>query len=398
MVDEHDATHVTQSSIRTTHRMDRSIPMYLLQSLLKPFKPRLIESSKEYPGLSTKLTAPKGVSSKCEVQERKVAELWVYDIQRKGIAGQKETASTSGADIRVIYYAGGGFQLPASSQHWKLLADLVCNKGHSSMTVSLISYPLAPDNSAKDAFERTVLCTEETIAAARANGEKVILMGDSAGGNLAAAIVIDLLKKHTSQEESRLSDPSAKSSSHLPLPNATILISPSLDLTRSNPQIEKIALYDPLFTAEAAHSTAAARLWGGMPKSQGKYASNPPSKELSINSHHKVDDAVPSQLDFDDWTPLDPRISPVYTPSPLLSKLATHNIAMHGIVGTYDVLSADALIFRDRCAAAGVRGEWLVWEKQMHCFPIVKGYFSFAEVEGASEWIADVVRREVEGK
>jgi acetyl esterase/lipase len=47
---------------------------------------------------------------------------------------------------------------------------------------------------------------------------------------------------------------------------------------------------------------------------------------------------------------------------------------------------------REKCNQAGVRGEWLDWEKQMHCFPLTFGY-RLPEGVWAMEWILGVLER-----
>jgi acetyl esterase/lipase len=66
---------------------------------------------------------------------------------------------------------------------------------------------------------------------ATAPSQKVILMGDSAGGNLALALA-ELLK----QEQ-------------LPTPSSVVLLSPELDCTLSNPKIKSLQHLDPELSA-----------------------------------------------------------------------------------------------------------------------------------------------------
>ena len=68
-----------------------------------------------------------------------------------------------------------------------------------------------------------------------------------------------------------------------------------------------------------------------------------------------------------DWDATDARVSPLMAD---VSLLARRGVKVHGVVGRYDILSCDAILFREKCEQAGVEGQWLDWDKQMHCFPL----------------------------
>ncbi len=90
-----------------------------------------------------------------------------------------------------------------------------------------------------------------------------------------------------------------------------------------------------------------------------------------------------------EWTPSDARVSPLFAE---VSSLARKGVQVHGVFGRYDILSPDAVLFRDKCEQAGVRGEWLDWEKQMHVFPLAYPYM-LPESVAAKKWVMDVLRR-----
>jgi acetyl esterase/lipase len=138
-------------------------------------------------------------------------------------------------------------------------------------------------------------------------------MGDSAGGNVSIALVLYVLK----------TKPDA------PVPSSILLISPCADATNSNPQIQITNRLDPILTEK--YTGDVAKTW---------------AKGLDLS---------------------DPLVSPVLDD---LSPLLRRNIPLHGIVGTYDVLSPDAIRLLEKAQSSGLSGRWLVWEKQMHCFPL----------------------------
>ena len=72
-----------------------------------------------------------------------------------------------------------------------------------------------------------------------------------------------------------------------------------------------------------------------------------------------------------DWDAADPRVTPITAD---LSPLARRGVQVHGVVGRYDISSPDAILFGMKFEKAGVPGEWLDWDKQMHCFPMARSF------------------------
>ena len=63
----------------------------------------------------------------------------------------------------------------------------------------------------------------------------------------------------------------------------------------------------------------------------------------------------------------DPLVTPLLGP---LAFLQQRNVRVDGITGTYDVLLPDTLLLIEKMQKVGITGSWLVWERQMHCFPL----------------------------
>jgi len=210
-------------------------------------------------------------------------------------------------------------------------------------TVSLVSYPLAPNNGAPTSFPWLLQFYREIMKTADQEVEQVILAGDSSGGNIVLALILEALRI---DEESGSVGPSP---SH---PVAIFATCPSTDLTRRNPDIEKLAKNDPLLTPQFVKQTAKA--WHA------------------------------------DWDPADRRVTPINADISLLAKKGVH---VHGITAGYDLLSPDGVIFRKMLAEHGVEGEWLHWEKQMHCFALTEPY-GLREAKEAIDWMVDVLKKE----
>lgn len=172
--------------------------------------------------------------------------------------------------------------------------------------------------------------------------EKIYIAGDSSGGNIVLSLVLEALR-----EDDQM-DIDAKRAH----PVAIFATCPSTDLTRSNPDIKKTEKADPMLTVKFVKSTAKA--WCG------------------------------------DWDPADRRVSPVNADVSLLAKYGVH---VHGITAGHDLLSPDGIIFRNKLQENGVSGQWLHWEKQMHCFILTYPY-GLREAREAVDWVADVLKAE----
>lgn len=116
----------------------------------------------------------------------------------------------------ILYLHGGSYVVETSYKHWKFLEDLVADTG---MTLILPDYPLTPKHTYKDVFEMIEPLYKDILK--NIGDKNLILMGDSAGGGMA----LGLLEKITSKKEKT--------------PIKTILLSPWLDVSLTNPKITK---------------------------------------------------------------------------------------------------------------------------------------------------------------
>lgn len=314
-------------TINVTTRHERSLYTQIIHAVTRPFRNHLGRPPKTHPPKgSMELKPNRNARRNCRVHHHTVCDINVYDILSKKHAVQHDKK-------RVYYFCGGGWQSPPSSQHWQLAVRMA--KDMPGSTISLVSYPLAPENTASSAFPLLLRFYRAIMETADEVGEKVILAGDSSGGNIILCLTLEALREDA---EDVIED---KQRQH---PAALLAICPSTDLTRNNPEIEKLASLDPILTPSFVKQTA--RAWTG------------------------------------DWDASDPKVSPLNAD---LSLLAKNDIRVHGITGGHDILSPDGVLFRRRAAEEGVRGEWLHWEKQMHCFVLTAGY-GVPEARTAIDW------------
>lgn len=85
-------------------------------------------------------------------------------------------------DAQILFFHGGGFIAGNLESHDEICAKL-CAKSHFRVTA--VDYRLAPENTFPAAFEDSL---HAYLELANSTSQPIILFGDSAGGNLAAAI------------------------------------------------------------------------------------------------------------------------------------------------------------------------------------------------------------------
>ncbi|KAF2024290.1 alpha/beta-hydrolase [Setomelanomma holmii] len=323
-------------SIHITDRHDRSQLMIIVQFLVRRFRNKINSGEPKHEDGSIKLEPPKSKLRDCTISERTVCDVHIYDIVSPKKVAEKGIK-------RIYYFAGGSWQQEPSGQHWSMCARLATEIPDT--IVSMVSMPLAPNNPAPSSFPWCMKLYRALLAEAQEAGDKVILAGDSSGANVVLCLTLEALR----EDADNALDVSTEQKSN-PHPIALMVISPSTDLTRKNADIDKIAKHDPLLTPDVIKQTAKA--WHA------------------------------------DWDPTDRRVSPIYAD---ISLLAKRNIKVHGIAAGCDVLAPDGVIFRNRCSESNVEGEWLHWEKQMHCFVLTLPY-GLREAEEGVRWVIDVLK------
>lgn len=117
----------------------------------------------------------------------------------------------------IIYLHGGAYSLEANSRHFDLMKTYI---DHTDYCVSYVDYPLAPEFTAKD----TTMMVFETYKylLQKFPDNNFILMGDSAGGGLALTLSMMIRDAFIKQ------------------PIKTLLFSPWLDVSMTNPEIQNL--------------------------------------------------------------------------------------------------------------------------------------------------------------
>ncbi len=207
-------------------------------------------------------------------------------------------------DTYILYFHGGSYMAEMSDAHWNFLDRIMQETGS---TVIVPDYPLAPVYNYKDVFEMVLPMYQELIKTIPP--EKIIMMGDSAGGGLALAL------------EEKLGEEGIE------LPNKLILLSPWLDVTMSNPQIDEVQKHDKNLNKETLKMAGIA--YSGM-DGEDNYLVNP------ING------------------PLD----------------ELKNITVY--TGTYDILNPDVHLLERKAKEVGIDVEIKEYEKAEHIWMITQ--------------------------
>lgn len=163
--------------------------------------------------LDIESNAPQELQDKVEITTKEFMERKLFEIAPKN----KEEKNNK----TILYFHGGAYVAEATEEHWNFLAKLV---NDTKATVIMPDYPLTPKYTYKDVLKMIEPVYKETIT--KVGAENLIVMGDSAGGGMALGLLEKL------------------SQNNVEMPAKTILISPWLDTTMSNPKIDEVQKND----------------------------------------------------------------------------------------------------------------------------------------------------------
>lgn len=142
---------------------------------------------------------------------------------------------------QALYAHGGSWAFEISPFHWWLIASLV---RHSGVTVTVPVYPLTPVGTAGTVVPAVADLLAELVE--QHGADHVTAMGDSAGGQIALSAA-QLLRDRG-----------------VPPLRRTVLISPALDLSLTNPEIDRVEPTDPWLARPGVRLTI--ELWrAGLP-------------------------------------------------------------------------------------------------------------------------------------
>lgn len=128
----------------------------------------------------------------------------------------------------ILYFHGGAYVAEATNNHWEFLKKLVKD---TNAKVIMPDYPLTPKYTYKDVLNMVQPLYKDTLSKLEGQ-QKLIVMGDSAGGGIALGLVENL------------------ANNNIELPSQTILISPWLDISMSNPKMDEVQKNDKELSKE----------------------------------------------------------------------------------------------------------------------------------------------------
>lgn len=232
---------------------------------------------------------------------RSIVRSHIEDYKVDGMKVFVMSPKTEKRKQRVLYLHGGGYIHQPSAFHWRFLSKLV---KETEMEFIVPIYPKTPEHTYDEAYGPVQELYRQLVS----GNDDIIIMGDSAGGGLTLGLVQWL-----------------KTQSGLPMPKAQIVISPWLDITLSNPDIEDYETVEPMLKAD--NLKIIGKIWSG--------------------------DADPDYY----------KVSPMFGDLGGLPKL-------YLIVGTREIILPDARKYVELLEAAGADYEYFEYEMQNHVFPL----------------------------
>jgi acetyl esterase/lipase len=227
----------------------------------------------------------------------------ISPVEAKGVPGEWHQPQGAPGDRAILYLHGGAWMIGSPAMYRAFVSRLA----HLTQTNALvIDYRLAPEHPFPAGLNDCLAAFEYLLDLGVPPG-KIVVGGDSAGGNLTLALLV------------------ARRDGGLPLPAAAVAISPATDLTGVGESYTSRADVDPFFGhQELGH----------------------------VSEYYAVD----HPLD-------DPLISPLLADLSGLPPLLIH-------VGDHEVLLDDSVQFAEKAQEAGVNVELKVWPEMFHVFQI----------------------------
>lgn len=234
---------------------------------------------------------------------KKEYNLSKYEVENRPVYVMEPKEGVTN-DLVIMYVHGGSYVADLEKEHWKTCGDIINQLG---CTIILPDYPLTPKYNYKDTINMMEALYKKVIQ--QVEPSNLVVMGDSAGGGLALALVEKMGEEN------------------IAMPNQTILISPWLDVRMNNPKIAEIEENDPML------NKAALKLAGENYAGKG---------------------GIDSYL-----------VNPADGP---LDKLQNVSI----FTGTYDILNTDVEVLKERAEKVGTKINVYETEKATHIWLLYK--------------------------
>lgn len=215
----------------------------------------------------------------------------------------------------ILFLHGGAYIMAAAIMHWKLIQQIIEKTG---FTVTLLDYPLAPEQDYRKTHEM-VHHTFQQLSQTYPD-DQFYVMGDSAGGGLALAFLQSLRAQGVEK-----------------FPQKTVLFSPWVDVSMTNPKIAEVEKRDLLLSTSA------------LLKAATLYANGADLKS--------------------------PPLSPLYGDMQNLGKIAL-------FVGSDEIFVADCRLLKEKMERANTELHYFEYPQMQHdwvLFPIPEGKKAFQQ-------------------
>lgn len=104
------------------------------------------------------------------------------------------------ADVVILYFHGGGYTQPANEGNFRYLAGLVrvlnSDATKPSVSVLLLAYTLVPEAVFPTQLREAAVVVRHLVYQTGRSPSRILLAGDSAGGNLALSVLSHMLHPH----------------------------------------------------------------------------------------------------------------------------------------------------------------------------------------------------------
>lgn len=227
------------------------------------------------------------------------------------------------SDKVVLYVHGGAYILNISKYQWKFVEDILAK---TNATIIIPDYPLAPKANSKN----TYIFIREIYQKLLQSGvlpQNISIMGDSAGGGFALGFAQELNIENE------------------PQPAQIILLSPWLDITMSNPELNEVDKKD---------------------------------KMLGIKGLQLAGRAYAGTLDNKDF-----RVSPIYGNFQRLGKISV-------FIGTHDLFITDCRKLKELLDMENIPFNYFEYPKMFHGWMVVTG---MKESKQAIRQITDLIKK-----
>ena len=253
------------------------------ENMKKALERRDVENSKLY-------TIGK-VKFKSSIVESSFEGMQVFTLNNQSSSNQKV----------ILYLHGGAYMNHPLSFHWKFM-DKIAQALNAKIIAPI--YPKLPHYNYQHTYPK-LINLYKTIIASVEEPQQIIIMGDSAGGNLSLGLAQYLKQQN------------------IPQPKEIILLSGNVDMVFDNPDIPKYERVDPMLAL--AGFDVVRHMWAA------------------------------------DKTLHDPIISPIYGDF--------HGIArITQFIGTHEALYPDAIRFAKKLNDQGIEQQTFVYPKMNHVF------------------------------